>query len=271
MIAGRVARAAITIFVIMATGCSFSFASQAYSEAEKALKNQNYKLAISDFRKVIERNPKSSLAMKSARQAARVAFFNTKNYLQSIEFYNHLVKYSRSETERVKSQRAIADIYFANLSDYPKAIAEYNKLLLVETNRKEIVKERFNLARSYFYMDRFYDSKDQIKDALKLAKSRRQQFELKMFLASIYFNMKDNNKALAVYSYLGHNFPKRAKAENIALNESICYESENRLNKAIATLKTIESTYKDPEFIALKIKRLRELESNTPGDHGHFQ
>ena len=232
------------------------------------MKTRHYAQAVKNFKKIMNRDPESSLALESAREAARATLFDTKDYNQAIEFYNHLVEFSRSEKERRDSQRAIAGIYFNDLSNYPMAIEAYNKLLLVETNPKNIVRYRFNLARSYFYMNRFFDAKNEIEQALKHAKNSDRKFELNMFLASIYFNMKHVDKALRVYKELESKFPKKAKEENIALNESVCYEDQDQFDSAIEELKSIESTYKDPEFIALKLKQLQERKANLPGAKG---
>lgn len=216
----------------------------------------------------MNRAPESKWALDSARQAARAAFFDTKDYNQAIDFYNYLVEYSRDQNERVNSQRRIASIYFDNLSDYPRSIEAYNKLLMVETDPGQIVRYRFNLARSYFYLNRFFDSKNEIEQALKISKDPDRTFELKMFLASIYFNMKQVPKALEIYQALESKYPKKAKNENLALNESVCYEEEEKFDDAITKLQSIETTYKDPEFIALKIKRLKERKANMPGARG---
>ncbi len=256
--------AGATIF----SSCSFSFTRLEFRRAKEEAKSKHYARAVASFKRIMNRAPDSSIALESAREAARITFFDTKNYNQAIEFYNHLVKFSRDGKERRDSQRAIAGIYFNDLSNYPRAIEAYNKLLLVEADPAHIVRYRFNLARSYFYMNRFFDAKNEIEQASAIAKSADRKFELKMFLASIYFNMKQADKALSVYKELESKFPKKAKEENIALNESVCYEEAGQYDSAIQELKSIKSTYKDPEFIALKIKQLRERKANMPGAKG---
>ena len=262
---GLVTLGALTTFF---SACSFSFTRFEFHRAKEELNSKHYAQAVANFKKIMNRAPESSLALESAREAARITFFDTKSYNQAIEFYNHLVEFSRNEKERRDSQRAIAGIYFNDLSNYPKAIEAYNKLLLVETNPAHIVRYRFNLARSYFYMNRFFDAKNEIEQALRLAKNAGRKFELNMFLASIYFNMKHVDRALNVYKELESKFPKKAKEENIALNESVCYEEAGQFDNAIQELKSIKSTYKDPEFIALKIKQLQERKANLPGAKG---
>jgi len=260
--------ALLPIVAVALTGCSFSFTGFEYRRAESELNSKDYKDALALFRKIMDRETESKWGLDSARQAARAAFFDTKNYTQAIDFYKHLIEFSRDETERVSSQRAVASIYFDNLTDYPRSIEAYNKLLMVETDPTHIVQYRFNLARSYFYLNRFIDSKNEIEQALKLSKKSDRTFELNMFLASIYFNMKNVPQALMIYQNLEQKFPKKAKTENIALNESVCYEEEEKFDSAISELQSIQSTYKDPEFIALKIKRLKEREANMPGARG---
>jgi len=59
-----------------------------------------------------------------------------------------------------------------------------------------------------------------------------------------------------------------AAADNVAMNIIVCYEELEAFDKAIERLEKMRPTYRDPEFIDLKIKRLKERKANLPGSRG---
>ena len=63
-------------------------------------------------------------------------------------------------------------------------------------------------------------------------------------------------------------YPERAKADNVEMNIIVCYEEMEAFDKAIKRLEKLRSSYQDPEFIDLKISRLRERLANLPGSKG---
>jgi tetratricopeptide (TPR) repeat protein len=250
------------------TGCSWSFESLEYKRGSRALAKQEYAQAINHFQKVIQRNPESDLAITSAREAARVSLFELKDFSKAEEFYSYLVKYSRDEKERRDSQKAIANIYFEKINDYSKAIGEFNKLLILRGSREEQVDLHFKIARSHFYLNQFADALHEADAALKLNENPDIEFELRAFQANIDFNTRHLDSAIRNYESLMKEFPAKAKEEGIAMNLVVCFEEQDAFDKAIGLLEQIRPNHKDPEFIDLKIKRLKDRRANLPGSKG---
>lgn len=249
-------------------GCSFSFSSLEFHRGQRAAEKRDFNEAVKHFKRVIAKEPESETAIKAAREAARLSLFETKQFMEAVQFYKHLVKFSDSEKERREAQGRIANIYFEKLADYPRAIEEYNKLLLLQNSDDEVVDYHFNLARAHFYLNHFSEAQNEIEMALKAAQNPDKKFDLMMFLGNIYFNTKRASLAIKIYEDLVKSHPARSKTDNVAMNIIVCYEEIEAFDKAIEKLEEMRPGYSDPEFLDLKIKRLRERKANLPGSRG---
>lgn len=257
-----------TFMMFFLNSCELSYTNLEYKRGQRALEKQDYPQAIKHFKKVILREPKSAQAIDSAREAARLSLFETKKFTDAIDFYKHLIQYSDVERERRESQGKVASIYFEKLNDYRRAIEEYNKLLLLRNSNDEIIEYRFNLARAHFYLSEFQDAQTEIDMALKLSENDDKKFDLLMFLGNIYFNTKRAEQAIKVYEDILKKYPKRAESDNVAMNIIVCYEDLELFDKAIEKLENMRGTYRDTEFVELKIKRLKDRKANMPGSRG---
>lgn len=253
---------------LLMAGCHFSSLSLEYNRGKKAYENKDYKKAIKHFNRVIAREPENQLALEAARQASRIALLDIKDFPEALRLFNHLILYSPVSSERIDAQKRIAAIYFENLNDYQNAIIEYNKLLDLKNSDEEIIEYKLRVAKSYFYLNNFYQAKTEVESALKIAGDSPQRFDLMLFLGNVFYNTKKIDEAVKIYQELIQKFPDRAKAENVAMNIVVCYEEREQFEKAIEELMVIREEYPNPEFIDLKIQRLRERKLNLPGSRG---
>jgi tetratricopeptide (TPR) repeat protein len=259
---------ALIIAAMTLVSCNTSFNELEFKRGQQAASKKNYEKALRHFKKVAEREPDTNLSVLAAREAAQIAFFETKKFQQAIEFYLHLVKYSQDERERRDSQSKIATIYFDKLNDYPRAIEEFNKLLLLRNSNEEVAEYRFHLAKAHFNMNHFFEAETELQDALKVVENPDRKFDLLMFKGSLFFNTKRIDQAIDVYKELTLKYPERAKRENIAMNLIVCYEEKEAFDLAIQKLQEIKANYPDPEFIDLKTQRLKDRKANLPGSRG---
>lgn len=265
----RLRNSAALIFCFLSlSACHFSSLNVEYREGKSAVEEKQFPLALKKFDRVIRREPESSVAMDSARIAAKVAHYEIKDFKRAIDFYSHLVQYSPDASERRDSQKKIAAIYFENLNDYKDAIEEYNKLLALKNSTPETVDFKLKIAKSNFYLNNFFQAESEVNSAIKLTDDKDKSFDLMLFLGNVYYNTKRVEEAIKVYEDLLSRFPERAKTENVAMNIIVCYEDIEQFDKAIERLQLIKDTFANPEFIDLKIKRLQQRKANLPGSRG---
>jgi len=236
--------------------------------AQRALARQDYALAVKIYSKLIEEDPDSDVALEASRAASTIAHLNSKEYGKAVEFYKHIVLRSQDAEERKSAQRFIAQIQFENLHEYDHAVLEYEKLLQLELTQPERFRYRMNLAKSHFYLNNIDQALNEIDAVLKQSKSSDELFEAKVLKANTEVSAKRLKEAAALWQAIILEFPERAKKESIALNLAVVYEEMADFEKAIQVLESMREGYAHPDFLDLRIQRLRERRENQPGAHG---
>ena len=117
-------------------------------------------------------------------------------------------------------------------------------------------------------MSEFFQAESEVNNALLRAEKGAKRFELELFLANILFNTKRMDKAIEAYKKLDEEYPALAKQEKVKMSLVVCYEETERFKEAIGLLDSMKAESEDPEFLDLKIARLKERIRNLPGSRG---
>jgi predicted Zn-dependent protease len=132
-----------------------------------------------------------------------------------------------------------------------------------------VIDIKLKIAKAYYYMSEFYQAESEAKNTLQRAEKGPKRFELELFLANIYFNTKRMDKAVEAYKKLDEDYPELAKKEKVKMSLVVCYEETEKFKDAISLLENMKlSSDEDPEFLDLKIARLKERIRNLPGSRG---
>lgn len=256
------------VFVMFYLSACSSQESSDYRQAQKAINQGHYRIALNYLDKVVKRNTKSEFTIEAAREAARISFFETQDYKKAVEYYQYLVLNSLDEKERLEAQKQISNIYFNNLQNYQTAIVEYSKLLQMPHTSAEAFQYRINIARSLYYVGSFFQAESEIDNLLNLTKDETTIFSALVLKGNILIGRKEFKKATEILKGLLIQYPEKSSQENVLLMLALCYEEQLDFKKAIEILEKNRSLYKSPEYIDLRIKRLRDRLENAPGAKG---
>lgn len=244
-------------------GCS-SRGEREYKKAHQAVLEKNYPSALEQFENIIKVDPSESSALMAAREGARVAFFDAKDFPRAAKFYQHLVFYSQDPEEVLQAQRQIVQIYLEHLNDYEKSIAELGKLIPIESDPKIRVGLRVKLARAHYHMKKFFQALAEIEESLKSKEGQEQEFEILLLKANVLTADKRYQEAVAVFNSLMMKDRKLAIKENVPLALAACYEEMKEFALALELLETIRPEYPVPEYVDLRVKRLKDRAKNQP-------
>lgn len=239
-----------------------------YKQAQKAMAQGHYRIALNSLDRVIKRNSSSKLPLEAARDAARISYFEIKDFQKAVQYHHFIVLHSKDEKERLESQRQIAAIYFNNLQNYPRAIIEYSKLQQMPHTDLEAAQYKMNVARAQYYQNNFFQAESEIDSLLKLKGDETTRFSALMLKGNILVARKDFTKAADIFKELIQDFPEKSIQENVALILAVCYEENFDFKSALAVLEAHRGKYNPPEYIELRIKRLQERMKNAPGAKG---
>lgn len=237
-------------------------------QARRAIANQDFPRALAILEKLISEKPDGDKALFAARQGARIAHLEAKNYRLAVTFYKHVILKSPDPDERKSAQRFVAQIYFENLLDYDQAVDEYEKLLKLDHRREEAFRYRLNLAKSHLQLNNVDQAQHEIDTLLGQKIGPDEIFEAKVLKARVLVNSRQLSEAAALWEGILRDFPERSQKENAALNLVVCYEELKEFGKAIDVLEKMKPDYPNPDFLNLRIERLKERRENQPGAQG---
>ena len=250
------------------TGCKISSEKLEYERGEQASQKGDAEAALNHFKKVVEKNVKTPLAIKAAQECARITHYQLKRFREASDYYKHVILYAPEARDRIEAQKKLADLHFSQTQDYNQAIAEYSRLLDLPHTPDEDLVYRLAIARSYFYLNNFFQAQVEIETIANRGQNKDLLFEAFLLKSNILLTTKKLDDAIITLKQMISSYPERAKAENIGLILAVTYEEQKNFPKAIETLEQIKDTYPRKAFIEQKIKTLRERQAHLPGARG---
>ncbi len=266
----RFTKPIIFLAILFLFACEFESESSLKQKAEEQEAKGSYSQAIQSYEKIINIKGKGSGAVGYAKTAAQLALIKTKDYERALKLFRHVILNSDSPVERLDAQKNIADIHFTHLAtpDHAEAIREISKLLSLRLNNDERVEYHTHLAKAYYRANNFYQAQVEIDQVLKETKDKEKHYDLKRLKADIFLSSKDQQSAVNIYLDLLKDFPSQAKKDDIGLSLAVSYEDQEKYDKAIEVLTALKKDSEKPEYIDLRIKRLKERLAQQPGAHG---
>lgn len=248
---------------LFSSGCD-SRNEREYKSALQSVEQKDYSTALQAFEGILKVDPSDPTAIKAAREAARISYFEIKDFHRALKFFQHLTLYSKDPEEVLQSQRLIVEIYLKHLNDYDKAVVELGKLIPIEDDPKARTALRIQAARAHYHMKRFFQALAEINEALKTKESKEYEFEILLLKANVLTADKKYSEAVELFKSLMTQDRKLAIKENVPLALAACYEEMKEFDLAFALLQSIREEHPVPEYIDLRIKRLNDRAKNQP-------
>jgi tetratricopeptide (TPR) repeat protein len=201
----------------------------------------------------------------SYRLAARITHIETKEFQKAIAYYRRLVLESNDRSEQATSQKMISEISFENLNDYPQSIIEISKFLDLPESKAEANRYRLMLARAYYYTNNRVQALVEVENALKTTMDDELKFQYLVLKGNIFSGQKDLKSATAAFREVVRAFPEKSVKDNVAVILSANLEEMFEFDEAIKVLEDLRPHYSNPEYVNLKIERLKMRKKNQPG------
>lgn len=261
------------VFIMLLGACSFSSVNLELKRGERAEGKQNYKAAVEHYKRVIQREPKSDLALYASKKVANISVIHLANFQDAIFAYNNIITFSPVADDRRRAVEQLAKLYYEKLNNYEFAIVEFQRYLALISDEVKAAEIRFLIARSYFHLNRMFQANAELDEILKLKDHPSEEvkdfiFKATTLKASIFHAEKKYDEAIELFGQIIKDYPQKAEEEKVWLNLSICYEDTKRFADAIALLKTVKASEAEKTFIEQKIIRLKERMMQEPGARG---
>src|SRR5690606_29115998 len=114
------------------------------------------------------------------------------------------------------------------------------------------------------YLEDFYQAQVEVDNLLKTELSNEQKFNFTLFKGNILQTMKKLDEAITIFEGLEKEYPQLSEAQKVGTLIAACYEEKQDYAKAIEILSKLRNKSNRPDFIDLKIRRLKERQRNLP-------
>ena len=257
----------LALSLVLIAGCTPSADDQLESAKELARKGQARE-AIESLEKIMLRTPDSRAGVEAAAEAGRISFYDLQEFEKALKYYKHVVLYSQSPDARVLAQKQIVLLQFDHLANYPESVVEINRLLSMPIElelRKEL---KMKAARSYFYQNNLPQAENEADEFIRAPHPEDSKFEMKILKGNILVGQKKIPQAIELFQQLMKESPELSMKNNVGVTLSVCYEELKDFKSAISTLEQIRDKHPVPEYIDVRVSRLKERLKNQPGARG---
>jgi len=224
-------------------------------DAQNYITEQKYDRSAFLYEDILKSNPSTDLRLKICYQLGELYSIYLGNYKKAAYYYNEVKGLTEDPLWLIKTEEKLADVNFNYLKNYKDAIKNYTRLSEFTPKLKNFDFFQLQIALAHYYLN----DKDKALQQLTVIQSNpNHEFFIRSFyyVGLIYFEQKDFNKALFVWSeYLKREIKKEyiVQAKFMVAN---AYESTENLKLAYDIYYSIANDYPNPDVIQSRLSSL---------------
>ena len=249
-------RAVVILTALVFVSCDFTPpVNRKIIDAQNYITEQKYDRAAYLYEDILKSNPSPDLRLKICYQLGELYSIYLGNYKKAAYFYNEVKELTEDPLWLIKTEEKLADINFNYLKNYKDAIKNYTRLSVFTPKLKNFDFFQLQIALAHYYLN----EKDKALEQLtRIQSNPEHEYFIRSFyyVGLIYFEQKDFNKALYVWSeYLKRETKKEAivQAKFMVAN---AYESTENLKMAYDIYYSIANDYPNPDVIQNRLNSL---------------
>jgi tetratricopeptide (TPR) repeat protein len=224
-------------------------------DAQNYISDQKYNQAAYLYEDILKSNPSSELRLKICYQLGELYSIYLGQYKKAVANYDEVKNLTEDPLWLIKIEEKLAEIHFNYLKNYNEAIKNYTHLTNFTPKLKKHDYFQFQIAIAHYKLG---DKEKAIAEFTKVQSDMNNEYFIRSFyyLGLIYYEKKDYNKALFVWSeYL----KRETKKENIVQAKFLVaniYESTENLKMAYDIYYSISNDYPNSEVIQNRLSTL---------------
>jgi len=226
-------------------------------DAQNYITEQKYNKAAFLYEDILKSNPGPELRLKICYQLGELYSIYLGEYKKSVYYYNEVKELTEDPLWLIKIEEKLAEINFNYRKNFKEAIKNYTKLTGFTPKLKKYDFFQMQIALAFYNLNEVDNS---IKELTKIQTDPNNEYFVRSFyyLGLIYFEKKDFNKALYVWSeYLKRETKKEYIVQAKFLVANI-YESTENLKMAYDIYYSIANDYPNPDVIQNRLTALYE-------------
>jgi TolA-binding protein len=239
---------------------------------EKLWSDRKYGSAVSEFEKVIAKDPRGKLGMRATYRAAMTQYLFLGEYGNAIRKFRTFAEISTDPVLVWDAQLQIGEILFSGTDQYDQAVLHYKSLLKQKPEAIQAAEFLFRIGKSQFFLFQFADAIDTFGSLVKKYGSSSSLWAEKAAfeIGSTYFTRgeqqsggkslgtTDYQAAIVAYERFIKNYPKSELVSEARFGVASCLEELNQLDDAYSTYATLKKDYPSPNVVEIKMIRIRQ-------------
>jgi tetratricopeptide (TPR) repeat protein len=249
---------AVSAAAIFLVACDFTPPiNRKIIDAQNYITEQKYNKAAYLYEDILKSNPGPELRLKICYQLGELYAIYLGQYNKAVYYYNEVKDLTEDPLWLIKTEEKLAEINFNYRKNYKDSIKNYTKLSEFTPKLKKYDYFQLQIALAYYNLN---DTENSIKQLTKIQTDPNHELFVRSFyyLGLIYFEKRDFNKALFVWSeYLKRETKKEYIVQAKFLVANI-YESTENLKMAYDIYYSIANDYPNQDVIQNRLTALYE-------------
>ncbi len=263
----------ILVVLFTASACTANHPKRHYVLAEKFWNDGNYISAVTEFDKVVQKDPKGKLGSQALYRSAHTEVMFLNRYSEAVKKFSAYSTSAQADPVLAwEAQKQIGDIYFVKTEQYDQAIQHYQGLLRLKPAPEEAAEYAYKIAKSHFYLWQFdeallcykqlyqgYPGTPWAEKALyEIALTHYTRGDQKGESATASRSGGAYHEALSAYETYLKTYPHGTFFVQAQFGVASCYEELERLDDAYRDYEALKGTYPAPKVILIKLARIKE-------------
>lgn len=242
-------------FLLLATvGCEDARVDQLLQTAnEEWVQGRNHS-AIEMFGAVLEVAPTGPQAEEALYRLGEIYYFGLGETGRAISYFQEVVNIRPRGEYGYGAQKYIAEIVELNFRDLDQAIIEYQKLINEYKKPEEHPEQQFRIAAIYFKKHNYEQALVEFGILVETYPSNPWSEEAYLRMTEILHNMDRCKDSRDTYSRFRVVYPKSSYSGEMEFVMASCLEEEGKLKLAYNRFKNLESGYKYPALLKMKLE-----------------
>lgn len=198
------------------------------------LQTENYAQALASFRQVAPvLNAGSSSLQQDAYVRSADCYFMQKNYSTAKTMYQQVINMGLPQSDYALYQMAL----ISGISNPAEKIRLFNSLLQRYPQSDLLAESNMQIANAYMVQEKFRDALPYLTRILEIRSAASQYPRVYLKIGLAYYNLNDNQNALANYQKLVSQYPQSPEADEAMANMKNIYVEMGRPNEYVDFVK----------------------------------
>lgn len=254
----------------LSLACSVDSAKSRYILAEKLYADGKYPASVTEFDKVVAKDPRGKLGAQALFRSAMIQTLYLGQHADAVRKFKTFIDLSPESPAAWEAQREIGEILYSRMEQYEQAIQHYRALLKARPGVQEAPEFLFRIGKSHFFLWQFEDAVATYHELSKKFPRSPWAEKAAYEIGVTYFTrggqqpggkgggIESFQEAMDGYQRFLKRYPESALAPEARFGIASCLEELDQLDAAYHQYEALLGSYPSPNVIRIKLARIKE-------------